>query len=122
MRLPAVLLALARHLGTYIQLGAEAASEVRSALIRRVVLALLAAAAFIAGSAALWLAGLMAVWQSPWRMAYVVGSGVLLLLFAVVAWLVAMMRPASGPATGILKSELNKDAELFQQWQSTISR
>jgi len=121
-RLPAVLLALARHLGLYAQLGAAAAVEYRGAWIRRIALALLAAVTFIAGSCALWLTGLMAVWDSPWRMTYVVGSAVLLLLFAAVAWVVAMAQPTTGPVTGVLKSELQKDAELFEQWQSTMSR
>jgi uncharacterized membrane protein YqjE len=120
MRLPAVLRALARHLGIYAQLGAAAAVEYRSAWLRRIWLAVAAIIAFVAGSCALWLAGLMAVWDTGWRMAYVVGSAVLLLLFAVVAWLIAMTRPAAGPVASVLKSELHKDAELFQQWQSSI--
>jgi MFS family permease len=122
MRLAVVLATLVRHLGTYVELGAEAASEVRSAWMRRIVLGMIAAVAFIGGSCALWLAGLMAVWNSNWRMAYVVGSAVMLLLFAAVAGVVAMARPAGGPVTGALKSELRKDAELFQEWQSTIFR
>jgi hypothetical protein len=120
MRLAAVLLALARHLGAYIELGAEAACEVRNAWVRRIVLAWLAGVAFFAGSCALWLAGLMAVWETGWRMAYVLGTALLLLAFAVVAWIVATTRPAPGPATGTLKSELYKDAELFQQWKDTM--
>jgi hypothetical protein len=46
----------------------------------------------------------------------------MLLLFAAVAGVVAMARPAGGPVTGALKSELRKDAELFQEGQSTIFR
>lgn len=120
MRLHAIFLALARHLGTYMELGAAAAEEYRSALVRRATLALLAAVTFVAGSGALWLAGLVALWDTGWRTGYVLGTAVLLLLFAVVTWVVAMTRPLTGPVAGVLKSELHKDAELFQQWKTSI--
>ena len=43
MRLHAILLALSRHLGSYMELGAAAAAEYRAAWIRRALLLLLAA-------------------------------------------------------------------------------
>lgn len=121
MRIQALLLALARHLGTYAELGAAAAAEYRAMLVRRLVLAVLAATTLIAGTGVLWLVGLMALWESGWRLAYVMGTAVLLLLVAATAWVAAMNRPATGPVANVLRSELSKDVELFQQWKSTMS-
>ncbi len=120
MRFHALLLELARHLSSYVELGAAAAAEYRSAWIRRAVLALLAMALGIAGLAALWVAVLVALWDTPWRLAYVIASGVVSLALGAAALYGAMAWPTGGPATGVLKSELNKDLELFQQWKSTL--
>jgi hypothetical protein len=120
MRLHAVMLELLRHLSAYMELGAAAAAECRTAWVRRAVLMLLAATTFLAGASALWLAGLVALWDTGWRVGYVVGTALLLLLIAVVTWAVAISRPLGGPATGVLRSELHKDAELFQEWKSAI--
>lgn len=119
MRMRALLLALARHLGTYFELGAAAAVEYRRAWIRRIVLLLVATTTCLAGCMALWVAGLVALWDTPWRLTYVVTSGVVLLAVAAVTALAGTTR-AAGPFTGVLKTELRKDAELFQQWKSTI--
>jgi hypothetical protein len=123
MRLHAILLALSRHLGSYMELGAAAAAEYRAAWIRRALLLLLAAMTFLAGSVALWLAGLMALWESGWATLYVVGSAVLLLVVSASAWLASnSLRPTEGPVAGVFKSELNKDMELLQEWTSTNLR
>ena len=103
------------------ELGAAAAAEYRSAWLRRTLLLLLAAVTLVAGMAVLWLAGLMAIWNTGWAMTYVFGSGVLLLLVAMAACATAMSRRAAGPASTVLNTELRKDVELFQEWQSTIS-
>ncbi len=119
MRAQALLLQLAQHLGSYLELGVSAMTEFRSAWVRRVVLVLVAAALAIAGVAALWGAGLVALWETAWRLPYVIASGVLLLGGAAFSLYFAMGRPA-GPSGGILKAEFQKDMELFQEWKRTM--
>jgi hypothetical protein len=119
MQVQALLLQLAQHLSSYLELGVSAATEFRSAWVRRVVLVLVAASLAIAGVAALWGAGLVALWDSPWRLPYVIGSGLLLIGGAVLALYQALGR-ASGPSSGILKAQLQKDMELFQEWKRTM--
>jgi hypothetical protein len=115
----ALLLQLAQHLGSYLELGVSAMTEFRSAWVRRVVLVLVAAALAIAGVAALWGAGLVALWETSWRLPYVIASGVLLLGGAVLALYYAIVRLA-GQSGSILKAELYKDMELFQEWKRTL--
>jgi len=119
-RLHALLLELLRHLSSYRELGAGAAAEYRRAWARRIVLALLATATCVAGIGALWGAGLVAVWGTPWRLAYVVMSAAVLLAVSAAALYGALSPPASGRVTRVLKSELHKDLELFEQWKSTL--
>jgi len=121
MRLQAILLALARHLGTYLELGAAAAVEYRRVWLRRVVLLMLAALAFFVGVAALWLTGLVALWGTGWAMAYVMGSSALLLVIAFAAGTAAMAQSGDGPASKVLRNELSKDVEFYNEWTSTIS-
>ena len=110
---------LVRHLASYFELGAAAAGELRIALARRLICALAGMTVAIVGLLALWPSGLISVWDSSWRMPYAAVSGMLLL--AVAVWLLrsAMANGNSGPSAGILRSELQKDMELFQQWKST---
>jgi hypothetical protein len=111
---------LARHAASYVELGAAAASELRSACMRRFALLLLALATGIAGMAALWSAGLLLLWNTPWRLIYVLASSVLLLIIAACALRGAIGRRSSGPSAGALRAELHKDMELFQEWKSTL--
>lgn len=108
-----------RHLASYVELGAAAAGELRIALARRVLCALVGMTMAVVGLLALWTSGLISVWDSTWRVPYAAVSG--LLLLAVAMWLLrsAMVNGSSGPSAGILRSELQKDMELFQQWKST---
>ncbi len=62
MHAQALLLQLARHFGCYVQLGAEAASEYRSAWVRRAVLVLVALAISGVAATVLWATGLVALW------------------------------------------------------------
>jgi hypothetical protein len=119
--LRALLPALVRHLGTYLELGAAVAAEYQGAWVRRALLCLIAALALFAGAGIFWLGGLMALWDSTWRVPYVLSTGVLLLVAGATAGIAASKRPSGGTVGGILKSELRKDAELFQQWKDTIS-
>jgi uncharacterized membrane protein YqjE len=72
-----------------------------------------------AGLAALWVAGLVALWPTPWRLTYVVASAAVLLGTAIVAAYCALAERA-GPSTRVLKAELHKDLELLQEWRSTL--
>ena len=116
----AILLQLARHLSCYLQLGATAAGEYRSAWARRLALLLEALAAAGAGLVALWIAGLVGLWDTPWRLPYVVLSATLLLGVAVVAAYYAMREQVAGPAAQVFGTELRKDLELLQEWKSTL--
>jgi hypothetical protein len=122
MRAQALLLQLARHLGYYLQLGVVAAAEYRGACMRRVVLMLVGLATGILGLAALWCAGLFALWDTSWRMPYVLFSTATLLVAS--AWSIqrALAPAPAGHAAGMLKAEMDKDMELFHQWKSTISQ
>jgi hypothetical protein len=120
MGLQALIGLLARHTASYVELGVAAAAEWRSAWMRRFTLLLLALATGIAGVIALWGSGLLLLWNTPYRLAYAVVSGVLLLIVAAFALQGAVGRWSAGPSAGALKSELQKDMELFQQWKSTL--
>src|SRR5689334_1383030 len=120
MGLQALIGMLVRHVGSYADLGAAAAAEWRGALGRRLALLWLAFATGIAGVAALWGAGLLLLWDTPWRMTYAFISAALLLVVAISALRGAVGSRSPGPSAGALKSELQKDMELFQQWKSTL--
>lgn len=116
----ALLLQLGRHLLCYLQLGATAAAEYRSAWVRRAVLLLVGGLVGVIGVVVAWLAGLVAAWDTPWRLAYVVVSALLLVTVAAVMLYRALTPPAAGPAARIFRAELRKDMELFQEWKSTL--
>lgn len=120
MGLQALFGLLARHAASYVGLTAAAAAEWRDAWIKRFTLLYLAIIAGAAGLAALWGSGLLLVWNTPWRMIYSFASAALLVVMAVCALRGALGRHAAGPSAGVLKSELQKDMELFQQWKSTL--
>lgn len=120
MGLQALIGLLARHAASYVDLGAAAAAEWRSALVRRVELLCVALVASIAGVAALWAAGLVLLWDTPWRVAYAFISAAVLLIIAFGALRGAVGSRSAGPSAGALKSELQKDMELFHQWKSTL--
>jgi hypothetical protein len=73
----------------------------------------------IAGLGALWASGLVALWDTPWRLFYVLASAVLLLGVSAAALYGALGRPGTTTAAGSLKSELRKDMELLQTWKSS---
>jgi hypothetical protein len=110
---------LVRHLASYVELGTAAAGEMRNALARRVACALAGMTLAIVGLLALWASGLISVWDTTWRMPYAAFSGLLLVIVAIVLLRSATANGSSGPSAGILRSELQKDMELFQQWKST---
>lgn len=120
MRIQALVRLLVQHLGSYLDLGAAAAAEYRSAWLRRLVLLIVGIATALAGAVAMWTAGLVALWDTPWRLAYAGGSALLLLLVAATSLYGAIARRPAGPSIGVLRAELSKDMELFQQWKQTL--
>jgi hypothetical protein len=120
LRFQAVALELARHAGAYVELGAAAAAEWRSAWKRRLAMLVVGATAGMAGVAVSWAAGLVALWDTRWRLIYLLISAALLLAVGTTMLYYALARRSSGPATGFLRSELRKDLELLQQWKSTL--
>lgn len=120
MRAQALVRLLVQHFGSYLDLGAAAVAEYRSAWARRLVLFVVAAATGIAGVVALWATGLVALWDTPWRLGYVAGSAVLLLAVAAGAMYGAVASRPAGRSAGVLRSEFNKDMELFQQWKQSL--
>jgi hypothetical protein len=119
-RLQALLRVLLEHFGAYAELGAAAAAEYRATCIRKLVLLAVALTAGFAGLAAAWLAGLAATWDTPWRVGYIMGSAAVLLVAAGISLYCALGRSRPGPSAGLLRSELRKDMELFQQWKASL--
>lgn len=113
-------LLLLEHASSYAELGAAAAEEYRRALLRRALLLLVGLVAAVAGLTGLWIGGLVAVWDTPWRLAYVMGSAMVMLVTAGATLYCALARSEPGPSAGLLRSELRKDMELFQQWKGTL--
>lgn len=120
LRIEAVIRQLAGHVGSYLELGAAAADEYRSALVRRVVLLVLAIPIALAGIAALWATGLVALWDTQWRLVYAAGSALVLLGGAAAALYGALGKRSAGHYTGVLRTELRKDMELLREWKSTL--
>jgi hypothetical protein len=120
LRLRAMALLLLEHASSYAELGAAAAAEYRRALLRRALLLFVGLFTGVAGLAALWIAGLAAVWDSPWRLPYVLCSALVMIAAAGTCLYCALARREPGPSAGILRSELRKDMELFQQWKATL--
>lgn len=120
LRFRALAQELARHAGSYLELASAAAGEWRSAWQRRLAMLLLGAAAGLAGLVIAWAAGLVALWGTPWRMAYLMVSSALLLIAGAALLRRAMAHRTSGATAGLLRSELRKDMELFQEWKSTL--
>lgn len=120
LRVLAALGPLTQHLGAYAQLGAAAVDEYRTALARRLAWALLALVAGTAGLAATWMIGLAVFWDTPWRVAYVASTAAALLLIGAIAAYVAMSAPRSGQAARVLRTELHRDRELFEEWTRNL--
>jgi membrane protein implicated in regulation of membrane protease activity len=111
---------LLRHLASYAELGAAAAVECRGAWARRLGFLLLGMVFAMASVVALWATGLVALWNTPWRLVYAACSALLLLFVAILALRGATSSAATGPSSGALKGEVRKDLELFRQWKGTL--
>jgi len=119
MRLDSLLRSVAAHLGSYLELGTLAAAEYRDFWVRRLILSAVVVVAGMWGLAIAWIAGLMALWSTQWRLPYVIASAVLLLGAAVWSLCLLLKNTADGPSVSVLKSELRKDRELFEEWKRT---
>lgn len=111
---------LTQHLGSYAQLGVAAAGEYRAAIARRICWAVAAVVFGLAGLAATWMIGVVAFWDTPWRLTYVIASAVVLLVLAGIAAYLAMSVVLGGGATRVLRTELHKDRELFEEWTRSL--
>ncbi len=120
MHLQALLLQLARHLGCYVQLGAEAASEYRSTWVRRAVLALVAVATSAVAAMAAWAAGSCCPMGYPMAAGLCRSHGGRAGGRSHCAVLPRVHAAPQRHRRGNLESELRKDVELFQQWKSTL--
>ena len=119
MRLDRMIRSLAEHLGSYLELGILAAAEYREFWLRRLILAAVVVVAGMWGLAIAWIAGLIFLWDTAWRLPFVIGSAVLLLGAA--GWSLGLLlaRTSDGPSVSVLKSELKNDRELFEEWKRT---
>lgn len=117
MRPDVLIRSVAEHVGSYVELGSMAAAEYRDVWLRRLLLAVIVTLAGVTGLVLAWVAGLIAVWDTGWRLAYVVISAVLLFATAGVALYRLRKRTPDGPSVTVLRSELIKDRELFEQWK-----
>jgi uncharacterized membrane protein YqjE len=120
LRIKALLGLLVRHASSYVELAAAAAVEYRSALARRLLLLAVGLVTAVAGLLAAWATGLVALWNTPWRLAYVGGSALLLLVVAGVTLYYALLSRPAGPSSRVLRSELEKDMELLQEWKHSL--
>ncbi|HWL62487.1 MAG TPA: hypothetical protein VNQ32_06810 [Steroidobacteraceae bacterium] len=120
LRIKALLGLLVRHASSYAELAVAAAAEYRVALARRLVLLAVGVVTALAGLFAAWATGLVALWDTPWRLAYVGGSALLLLLVAGTSLYYALSARSPGPSGGVLRSELRKDMELLQEWKRSL--
>ncbi len=113
MYVRALLLALAGHQGTWRNPDTAVQNEYLKASIRRVVLAVVAAIACLAGCAVLWVAGLVALWYTPWLVTYLVVSGLVLLIASVLAALGAMARTRDARALRNAGAAHEPDPDVF---------
>lgn len=120
LRLLAILRPLGSHLSGYAQLGMAAAGEYRAALVRRLCWAAVAIVAGMAGLAATWMIGLVAFWDTRWRLTYVIVSAVVLLLLAIAAAVLALSKTHPGRSAALLREEFNRDRELISEWTRTL--
>src|SRR5690606_6455596 len=120
LRALALLAPLGSHLASYAELGAAVAQEYRATWMRRLLWAAVALVAGVTGLAAAWLIGLVALWDTTWRLTYVMVSTAVLLLVAGTAAALALAAPQRGHATGLLRQELRRDRELLATWTRTL--
>ena len=120
LRIQSLLRLLVQHASSYGELAAAVAVEYRSAWVRRIVLLMVGIVTAIAGVFATWAVGLVALWGTPWRLAYVAGSAMLLVVVAVTCLYYALAARPSGPSSSVLRSELRKDMELFNEWKRSL--
>jgi hypothetical protein len=110
---------VARHMGSYVELMAQAAGEYRASLRRRVLLAAGAMVMAFTTVAAAWTTGLALLWDTEWRIAYCILSALVSLGATVGLAVLAVRRPHPGPHVRTLREEAAQDLELLQEWRRT---
>jgi uncharacterized membrane protein YqjE len=106
-----------QHLGSYIELAGQAASEYRATFLRRAMYATAALVATVATLASAWVTGLALLWDTQWRLAYCAGSVLLCLVAATILCILALRRPGPGPHVRTLRAEAAQDLALLQEWR-----
>lgn len=117
MGIAGLLQVIAQHLGSYIELLAQAATEYRASIRRRLLFGAVAAVMATATLAAVWTTGLALLWDTSWRVAYCAASALVCLASTVVLGVLATRRAAPGPHTQILRNEAAQDLALLQEWR-----
>lgn len=107
----------ARHLGSYVELLANAATEYQASFRRRLIIATAATIAAMATLASAWTTGLALLWDTQWRVTYCVTSVLLCLVVTVVLAVLAQRRVPPGPYTRTLRNEAAQDLALLQEWR-----
>ncbi len=120
LRLLALLRPLGSHLSGYAQLGMAAADEYRTSLKRRLCWALVALVSGLAGLAATWMIGLVAFWDTQWRLTYVIVTAAVFVVVAIIGAVIALGATRPGRATSLLREEFNRDRELISEWTRTL--
>jgi hypothetical protein len=120
VKLIGLLQALVQHTSSYTGLVCDAAGEYRSRFVRRVVLLVSAVVLGVVGLVAAWAAGLIAVWDSAFRMYYAVGSALVALIVSGLLVSMVIKAPVPGPRVSRLKRELAMDAQLFHDWKNSL--
>ncbi|MEO8313500.1 MAG: hypothetical protein ABI645_01785 [Pseudomonadota bacterium] len=106
-----------QHLGSYIELIGQAATEYRASILRRALYATAAVVTAVAALLSAWVTGLALAWDTQWRLAYCVTSVLVCLAATAVLVMLAMRRPVPGPHVRTLKDEATQDLALLQEWR-----
>lgn len=106
-----------QHLGSYLELIGQAATEYRATLLRRAIFAIASVVTAVATLVSAWVTGLALLWDTSWRLAYCLGSVLACLAATAILVSLALRRPAPGPYSRSLREEAAQDLALLQEWR-----
>jgi uncharacterized membrane protein YqjE len=107
--------------GLYAPLIVDAAGETGRAIRHRLLYAAMALAFAAAAVISLWVLGLALSWNTPWRIEYLIATTA---GFAIIAFICARLginRGRAGPSTRTLKTEIDNDLRMLQQWREATN-
>lgn len=119
MGIAGLLQVVAQHLGSYIELLAQAAIEYRASFRRRLLCGAVAVVMAVATLVAAWTTGLALLWDTSWRITYCTTSMLVCLASTVVLGVLATRRGQPGPHVQTLRNEAAQDLALLQEWRRT---